>query len=70
MLFLLLLGNFLTPKLVTTSVIFCALGNQSQQKSAELLYIVTHNKPRPIPTQQHFLHLCMSFYGVSLHKPS
>ena len=52
---------------------FCAPGNQSGEKTVELLCIVTHNKLEPEPeptTQQHFLHLCMSFYAISLYKLS
>jgi hypothetical protein len=34
-------------------------------KSIELFFIVNHNKLRPEPTtQQYFLHLCISFYGI------
>lgn len=37
MLFLLLLGNFFMAKLIAYSAMFCALRNQSLQKSVELL---------------------------------
>lgn len=69
MLFLLLLGNFLTPKLITHPVMFCAPGNQSLQKSVELLCIVTHNKLGSEPTTQEYsLHLGVCFYGVCFYN--
>lgn len=57
MLFLLIMENFLMLKFITYSVMFYALGNQSQQKSVELLCIDTQNKLGPEPTkQQHFMY--------------
>ena len=56
-------------KLITYSVMFCALGNQSQLKSVELLCIVTHNKLGHKPTsQQHFLSTYIGFYGFCFYK--
>ena len=55
------------PKLTIGSVTFCALvllETNYYRSRLELLCIVSHNKLGPEPTtQQHFLHLCMSFYG-------
>lgn len=63
--FLVLLGNFLMPKLIANSVIFCALGSQSQEKSVRTALYKLGPKPT---TQQHFLHLCISIYGIYLYK--
>lgn len=50
------------PKLIAYSVIFCVLGNQSQEKSVRTaLYMLG-------PTQQHFLDLNISIYGIYLYK--
>ena len=62
MLFLLLLGNFLMPKLIAYSVMFCALvflETNHNRGQLELLCIVSHIKLGPESTT---LYLCMSFY--------
>jgi hypothetical protein len=47
MLFMLLLENFLIPKLIAYSVIFIALGTIHNKSQLEWLCIVSHNKLGP-----------------------
>jgi hypothetical protein len=72
MLFLLLLGNFLMPQLITYSVMFCALvflETNHNRSQLGLLCVVSHDKLGTEPTtMQHFLHLCMSFYSFCFSK--
>jgi hypothetical protein len=62
--FLLLLGNFLKPRLITHSVIFHVLGNLSQYKSVELFCIVTHSTLGWEPATQQ-LNLRVSFMAFA-----
>ena len=57
------------PQVEFYSVMLCALvilETNHNTGHLELLCIVSHNKlgPKPI-SQQHFLHLCMSFYSFA-----
>ena len=71
-LLLLLQGNFLTPELIAHMVTFCALvflETNHNRRQLELFCIVSRNKLGPEPTAQwHFLHPCMSFYGIYFSK--
>jgi hypothetical protein len=69
---LLLLGNFLMPELITSSVMFCALvflETNHNRNQLELPCVASHHKPKPKSTaRQHFLHLCISIYDFYFYK--